>query len=143
MAAEEGWLTLSAGELDRLTARCREIPMTSGGYLDDDFVVALMNTVLDYQQRSATVERALAHFREHRWAEIRTLGELEACFARFPDDREGNEALATHLWGYRLWTRAGQLRVLVEYFDRRGVDTLDGLRAWALLPSFEDFRGQV
>src|SRR5690242_5728452 len=117
--------------------------MTSSGYRADDLVVALITTVLDYQQRSATVGRALAHYREHRWHEIRTLDDLRSSMARFPDDRAGNEALAAHLWGYRLWTRAEQLRGLAAYFDGRGVTTLRRLRSWARRPVFEDFQGQV
>ncbi len=142
-SAQTAAMTLSALELELLTARCRGVPMKGSGYLDDDVVLAIVTTVLDYQQRSATVERALAHFRRRRWAEASTLPDLRTTLDRFADDRPGNERLAVHLWGYRLWTRASQLRGLVGYFMGRGVTSFDELRAWARSARFEDFRGRV
>ncbi len=64
--------------------------------------------------------------------------------ARFPDDRPGNTALAVHLWGYRLWTRAGQLRGLCGYFRSIGVVDQPALEAWAHRSEFRrDFEGRV
>jgi hypothetical protein len=58
--------------------------------------------------------------------EVRTLDDLRALLERFPDDKEGNRALAVHLWGYQLWTRAEQLRGLVRFLVSRDIGTLDG-----------------
>ena len=64
--------------------------------------------------------------------------------ARFPDDRDGNTALAVDLWGYRLWTRAGQLRGLCAYFRSIGVVDQPTLEAWAHRSEFgRDFEGRV
>ena len=101
-------------------------------------------TVLDYQQRTPVVLRALEHFRAERAAEIRRLGDLERAMARFPDDRDGNVALAVHLWGYRLWTRAHQLRDLCAFFRSVGVVDEPSLEAWAHASEFRtDFEGRV
>ncbi len=136
---------LSERELADLTARCRQIPISISEYAPGaSFVPTLLETVLDYQQLTATVNRAMDHFATYRAKEVRTFDDLEACLARFPDDRDGNTALALHLWGYRLWTRAGQLRGLVAYFGKRRITTMRALRAWARRTTFEeDFRGQV
>ena len=58
--------------------------------------------------------------------------------------RSGNTTLARYLWNYDLWTRAGQLRGLAQYF--RGVAVVDqeSLRAWAHASDFKrDFQGKV
>ena len=136
-------MTLTAADLDALEAACRAVPLTESEYLADDLVQTLLETVVDYQQHTTTVERAVEHYRVHCWSEIRTLEDLETLFARHPDDKTGNVALAQHLWGYRLWTRAGQLRGLVAFLRRRGIDDLDGLRAWATASTFKTFEGQV
>lgn len=104
----------------------------------------LLETVLDYMMHTSAVVNALQHFRDHRWDEIRDLGQLEATLARFPDDQEGNVALAQYLWGYRMWTRAGQLRGLVAYFRSIGVVDREALKRWAHDSTFKrDFEGRV
>jgi hypothetical protein len=134
---------LTERELNDLIARCRAIPISANEYLATDLVPTLLETVIDYQQNTATVNRAMGHFETEHAGEIRTFDGLEACLARFPDDRDGNVALARYLWGYRLWTRAEQLRGLVAYLGSRGITTMDALRGWARTSTFEDFRGQV
>jgi hypothetical protein len=63
---------------------------------------------------------------------------------RFPDTKEGNTPAAHFLWNYRLWTRAHQLRGLLDYFEQRGVTTQEALKAWARESDFDrDFRGRV
>jgi hypothetical protein len=45
---------------------------------------------------------------------------------------------------YRLWTRARQLRGLLDYFEARGVTTQAALEAWAKGGEFKrDFEGRV
>lgn len=122
----------------------RLVPPAEGMYLEDDFVMNLLATVVDYQMRTTTVERALAYFRANRWDKVRTLADLEALFGRFANDKDGNTALAQHLWGYKLWTRAEELRALTAFFVRCGVTDQQRLRAWAARTSFEtDFEGKV
>lgn len=104
---------------------------------------ALLETVIDYQMQTTAVRRAIEHFVQQRATEIRTMDDLRACLGRYPDTDEGNVDLALYLWGYRLWTRASQLRGLEGYFDDLGVSTIEGLREWARSSTFEDFQGKV
>jgi hypothetical protein len=131
------------GRARELGARCREVPLTTSVYLTEDVVIALLETVIDYQQQTTAVERAMRHFVDERAGEIRSMSDLKVSLARFPDTKEGNVELAMYLWGYRLWTRAQQLRGLVAYFDDLEVSTIDGLRDWASTATFNEFEGQV
>jgi hypothetical protein len=91
----------------------------------------LLETVLDYMLQTTVVVTALEYFRANRWNDIRTLDDLDGVLARYPEDQDGNTALAVHLWGYRFWTRAQQLRDLVRYFRSIGVVDRESLRSWA------------
>lgn len=134
---------LTPTEVETLVAKCREVPLTTSVYLSEDVVLALLETVVDYQMQTLAVERAMQHFRRELVGEIRAMDDLRACFSRFPDTEEGNVELAQYLWGYRLWTRARQLRGLVTYFDGLGISTLEGLQEWARRTTFKDFEGRV
>ena len=134
---------LDAKELAALASRCRAVPLTENEYVATDFVVALLETVMDYQNPTTTVQRAGTYFADNRWDEIRTLDNLERVLARFPADREGNDELAQYLWGYHHWRRAQELRGLVAYFRERNVTDLAALKAWAVASTAEDFVGHV
>lgn len=104
----------------------------------------LLETVLDYMLQTEVVVKALERFRENRWNEVRSLGDVEQLLARFPEDQAGNTALAQHLWGYNLWTRAQQLRDLTRYFRGIGVVDQGQLRKWAHRSRFKtDFEGRI
>lgn len=104
----------------------------------------LLATVIDYQMNTTAVVRAFQHFKDERWEEIRTGEDLEALFEQYPEDQEGNTALAQYLWGYNLWTRAQQLRELTAYFRSIGVTDQESLRRWAKSSNFKrDFAGRV
>jgi hypothetical protein len=131
-------------DLARLVERCRQIVAADGVVQEDDFVVNLLTTVIDFQMSTTAVVRALQHFRAKRGDEIRTMADLQSGLLPFPDDEKGNTALAQHLWGYNLWTRAHLLRGLVDYFDQIGVRDQPSLRAWAADSEFKrDFEGRV
>jgi len=135
---------ISEADIDAVATAGRELPPVEGPSFEDDFVLSLLETVLDYQLRTSVVAAALGHFRARRWDEIRTLDDLDAALARFPPDQDGNTALAVYLWGYRLWTRAQQLRDLAVYFRSIGVVDGERLRAWAHASEFRrDFAGRV
>ncbi len=134
---------LSDAEFEALAKASRAVPLTDNTYLATDLVSTLLDTVVDYQQHTTTVRNAIAHFEANRWNDVRTLDDLEALFERFTDDQQGNTELALYLWGYRLWTRAAQLRALVGFVRSVGVVDLDDLRQWADASSFNDFRGRV
>lgn len=131
-------------DVDAVAGAARELQPATGNYIEEDFVMNLLETVLDYQMSTTAVVRALQHYRDHRWEEIRTGEQLEDALAGFPEDKEGNLALAQHLWGYNLWTRAQQLRDLTAYFRRIGVTNQESLRRWAKSSNFKrDFEGRV
>lgn len=137
-------MVINDADVSKVAQAAREVPPARGHYIEVDFVMNLLATVIDYQQNTTTVGRALGHFKEHRWDEIRTGSDLRALFSRFPDDQAGNTELAQHLWGYNLWTRAKQLRDLTTYFENIGVVDQESLRRWGKQSSFEaDFRGRV
>jgi hypothetical protein len=131
-------------DLKRVVARCRELPAGEGVVQEDDFVVNLLTTVIDFQMSTTAVARALEHFKTNRWDQIRTMADLQLALLSCPDDKGGNTALAQDLWGYNLWTRAHLLRGLVDYFDGIGVRDQPALRAWAARTEFkQDFEGRV
>ena len=135
-------MSISAVDVDAVTLAAQALPPAKGNYLEPDFVMNVLATVIDYQTHTTTVERALEHFRRERWDEIRTFDDLEHCCKRFPDDEDGNTALAQYLWGYNMWTRAEQLRGLIAYFWRHSITTQEALRDWAQHSTFKtDFEG--
>lgn len=101
-------------------------------------------TVLDFLMHTNVVDRAIRHFQDVRWDGVRTLEALESLLFRFPDEREGNTAVALYLWGYRYWTRVALLRRLVDYFRARGVTSQRALSQWARNSNYErDMKGQI
>jgi hypothetical protein len=135
---------ISVADVEKLASAARLLPPNTSTYLEEDFVMNLLETVLDYMLKTEVVVRALERFRENRWNEVRTLEDLERVMARFPEDQAGNIALAQYLWGYNLWTRAQQLRDLISYFRSIGVIDQELLKQWALSSTFKnDFAGRV
>jgi hypothetical protein len=122
---------------------CREVPEPVGDYLEDDFLVNLVATVVDFQTHTTAVERALRHFRDDVRPALGSIDDLVQLLARWPATQDGNTALAEYLWGYKTWTRARMLRDLVTYFISLGVTDQEQLRAWAETATFADFEGQV
>jgi hypothetical protein len=130
--------------LQMVIGACRSLPPAEGDYLIDDFVSNLLLTVTDFQMHTTAVVRAYEYFKENSWNELRTFDDVQALLSRYPDTREGNTALAQHIWGYKLWTRAAMLRGLVAYFGEIGVVDQQGLKAWAERATFKkDFEGKV
>jgi len=131
-------------EFDLVFERCKELPPAKGNYLEDDYVTNLLLTVLDYQLDGRIIEKAIMFFQENRRTEIRTAGDLKGLLARYPDDQAGNTRLAQHLWGYKYWNRAHQLRELLAYFESIGVTSQKALKRWAQFSNFDrDFRGRI
>ena len=135
---------ISEDDVQRLAEAARQLPPAGGVNIEDDFVLNLLETVLDYMLQTTVVVKALEYYKAHRWDEIRSLDDLEAVLERHGADQEGNTDLALYLWGYKLWTRAGQLRGLARHFRAIGVTDQDSLRRWATTSTFEaDFEGKV
>jgi hypothetical protein len=134
---------LTDAELDALEHAAASIPLRSFEFVADDYMIALFDTVLDYQNQAAAIQKAEDHYRANHYREIRTLDDLEAVFERFSPDRDGNDELAQYLWGNHHWRRAGELRGLAAYFRERNVTTLRRLRTWATKSQQEDFVGHI
>jgi hypothetical protein len=135
---------ISEEDIEQLALAARELAPSASVYLEQDYVMNLLETVLDYMLQTEVVVKALEHFRQKRWNEARSLDDLERLMAQFPEDQVGNTALAQHLWGYNLWTRAQQLRELARFFRSIGVVNQEELRQWALRSTFKnDFEGRV
>ncbi len=136
--------TFTSAEYLAVLQACRKLPPPRGNYHDGDFVSNMIQTVLDYQLYSTTVTRAYAHFERHHWDRLRTLDQLLAFLAQFPDTQQGNVVAAQALWGYKYGKRLWQLRRLVEYFGAMGVTDQNTLKRWARSSEFErDFEGKV
>jgi hypothetical protein len=140
---------LTDSEYAALIAACRNVPPAQGDYRIDDFVENLLLTVTDFQMHTKAVERARKHFQDHVQAHASDLASLKIILSQYLDDKEGNTALAQRLWGYKLWSRAGMLRRLVEFFEAQGVVDQPGLERWAFKAQFKPhadtphFEGQV
>lgn len=123
---------------------CLALPRTINNYLEHDYVMNLISTVLDYQMHRTSLARAEGHYKENHWHKIRTRDDLVNFLTRYPDTKEGNVAAATYLWGNRHWTRMQQLRGLFAYLDSVGVTDQESLRRWARTSDFErDFKGKI
>jgi len=134
---------INDADITRVTEACRALPEPVGDYLIDDYLTNLVATVVDFQTHSTAVERALLHFSTQCRPALDGL-DLVELMRLFPADERGNTALAQHLWGYDLWTRAQMLRELVAYFSSIGVTDQARLRRWATDATFdEDFKGRV
>ena len=135
---------LQDDDVNRLADRARMLPPPENEYTETDYVTNLMATVLDYQMQTPVVEKAIRHYKDRRWDDVRTIGDLERCFTEHPDTEAGNRSLAQFLWGNNHWTRAHQLRDLAAFFRSIGVTDQPALEAWAAAASFDrDFRGRV
>jgi hypothetical protein len=135
---------IAPGDVEKVASAARGLPPAAGVYVEEDYVLNLLETVIDYQLHTTAVVKALQHFRDNRWDEVRTLDDLERLLERFPESQDGNTALAEYLWGYRLWRRAQELRGLVRYFREIGVVDAASLKEWAHKSRFQtDFRGRV
>lgn len=97
---------IAQADIDAVARVARALPPAEGNYIEDGFVMNLQETVLNYQMNTTAVVRALQHYRDNRWDEVRTGDDLALVMSRFSDDKDGNTGLAQYLWGYNLWTRA-------------------------------------
>lgn len=123
---------------------CSTSPGAVGTYLDEDYVICLLSTVVDYQLRTVVVEGVLKHVRIRRRSGVTIHECLDRLFARFADDHVGITALAEYVSGLKLSTRAALLRRLAARFAAREVTDPQGLRRWAESSEFKrDCEGKV
>jgi len=131
-------------EYNLILKNCEELSPAKGMYLIDDYIENLLLTVLDFQMHNVAVEKAITYYRDNRKKGIRVLDDLKNLLSKHLDDKEGNTAIAQHLWGNRHWTRVSLLRKLVTYFDSIGITTQENLARWANTSDFQrDFKGKI
>jgi hypothetical protein len=131
-------------DVKRVAVAGKTLAPAASVYIEEDFIMNLLETVLDYQMHTTAVVRALEYFRVNRWNDMRTLDDLDATLTSYRDDQRGNTALAGYLWGNRHWRRAHELRGLARYFRSVGVVDQPTLKAWAHRSEFRrDFEGRV
>lgn len=99
--ADRDFTMIGPADIEAVAEAARDIQPAKGNYIEEDFVMNLQETVLDYQMSTTAVVRALQHYRDNRWDEIRTGDDLEQAMSRFTEDKQGNITLAQHLWGYK------------------------------------------
>jgi hypothetical protein len=68
-------------DVERLATAARVLAPNESAYIEEDFVMNLLETVLDYQQQTEVVIKALKRFRDNRWRE-------ESCGLRVPGSGE-------------------------------------------------------
>lgn len=124
--------------------KCKEIPPARGMYLIHDYIENLLITVLDFQMHQVAIEKAIKYYKDNRFYEIRTFSDLKLLLSKYPDDKEGNTALAQYLWGNKHWTRISLLRKLASYFESIGITSQESLSRWAGKSNFkDDFKGKI
>jgi hypothetical protein len=134
--------SVTGDEYRAIRAACEVLPPPQGTYHRNDYVMNLLLTVLDYQNKRPTIENAIAHFKEVHGEAIRNHQSLREFLNAHPDDREA----AKELWGNNHWRRLAELRGLVRFFEGlpEPVADHDSLRRWAEKSEFDrDFKGKV
>jgi hypothetical protein len=129
-------------ELDLLTEACRSLP-EGEDYRCDDYVKNILLTVLEFASNTASVNRAIGHFRRTHGGQITSHEAINTLVHPFADDRDGNTALAVALWDYKLWSRAELLRRFLEYLDSAGVYDQDTLAKWATETCYSSIAGRI
>ena len=123
-----------------------ELPFTQPHRAPADYMLDLMETVINFHIRVEVVLSSLGYFRDHvqQQHQIYTHQDLKTLLTRFSDDEDGNKAVSQFLWGNFLWTRIALLRKLLAFFESVGVIDQASLHAWAARSTFEhDFRNKV
>lgn len=130
----------------QLLIACAELPFIHPAQWACDYVLDVMQTVLDFQMLTTTVEKAMLYFRDQVQASqgVYTHEQLVTLLNRFPDTPAGNQAASQLLWNNRHWTRIELLRRFLQFLEQRQLTDQPSLHAWAKQASFErDFKGQV
>ena len=137
---------LSPEEFSALANAVADLPFVKPNRAPVDYMLDLMETVINFHVRVEVVLSSLGHFRvqAQRQQQIYTHGDLKALLARFPDDEEGNKAASQLLWGNFMWTRIPLLRKLMAFLESVGVTDQASFHAWAARSTFErDFKDRV
>ena len=139
-------ISVTPEEFQQLLVACAELPFLHQPRAKTDYVVDVMQTVLDFHMQAPVVFNALAYFREHVQPQhgICTHAQLEAVLSGFPDTLEGNKAASQFLWGNAHWKRIELLRLLLPFLTSINITDQPSLYAWAEQADFErDFKARV
>lgn len=137
---------VTEAQFRQLLIECAGLPFIHPAQWACDYVLDVMQTVLDFQMLTTTVEKAMLYFRDQVQAKhgIHNHEQLVALLNRFPDSPAGNQAASELLWNNRHWTRIELLRRFLLFLEQRQLTDQPSLHAWAKQASFErDFKGQV
>ena len=137
---------LSQEQFQQLVIHCAELPFIQTDHWEADYIVDVMQTVLDFQMQVGTVETSLNYFRSavQKQHQIYTHEQLVALLSRYPDTKEGNLAASQLLWNNKHWVRLELLRRFLPFLAKNRITDQPSLRAWAKQAEFErDFKGQV
>ena len=137
---------LTAEQFQKLLIACANLPFIRPNRWATDYVVDVLQTVLDFHMQAPVVDDAITYFREQVQAQyaITTHSQLEALLSAYPDTEEGNKAASQFLWSNNHWPRVGFLRQILALFASINVTDQPALRAWAKQAQFErDFKGKV
>ena len=98
---------LSQEQFQQLVIHCAELPFIQTDHWEADYIVDVMQTVLDFQMQVGTVETSLNYFRSavQKQHQIYTHEQLVALLSRYPDTKEGNLAASQLLWNNKHWVR--------------------------------------
>lgn len=139
-------IELTDDEFTKLAIAVAGLPFIRPTKWETDYLEDVMHTVLNFHIQEPVVINALNFFQlqvqqQHR---INNHYRLKALLAKFPNDKDGNEAAALFLWSNRHWTRIELLRRLLDFFESIGVTDQLSLHAWIKTATFEaDFKGKV
>jgi hypothetical protein len=137
---------LSQEQFQQLVIHCAELPFIQTDHWEADYIVDVMQTVLDFQMQVGTVETSLNYFRSavQKQHQIYTHEQLVALLSRYPDTKEGNLAASQLLWNDKHWVRLELLRRFLQFLAENKITDQPLLRAWAKQAEFErDFKGKV
>ncbi len=139
-------IELTDDEFTKLAIAVAGLPFIRPTKWETDYLEDVMHTVLNFHIQEPVVINALNYFQlqVQKQHHINDHHQLKALLAKFPNDRDGNEAAALFLWSNRHWTRIELLRRLLEFFESVGVTDQPSLHAWIKTATFEaDFKGKV
>lgn len=137
---------LSPEDFSALASAVAELPFAKPNRAKADYMLDVMETVINFHIRVEVVLSSLGYFRRHVQEQhhIYSHHDLRAALGRFPDDEDGNKAASQFLWGNFLWTRVALLRKLLAFFESVGVTDQASLHSWASQATFErDFKDRV
>ncbi len=128
-------MSLTALELLRLKEQCEKLG-DGKDYRCNNYISNLMQTVLDFRMRTKYAQTYWQYFfRNHK--NITVVSDLQTILDKYPNDKDGNLALAEDLWNTKHGARAKFLRKLIECFEERGITDQESLEKWVKTANFE------